>query len=108
MDIKELIDTTGIKSKEIRFLKPPGYPYIIFNDEQSVRGSDNKKSIVIDHVTSIELYTKEINQDDSSVKIENLILDELETNYKRTREWIEEESHYLTIYDLEFTEKKRR
>lgn len=109
MDLKDIItDETNIKSKEIRFLTPPGYPYIVFNDEQHCYGSDNKKSLIIKHTVSLELYTKTINQDESSDKVENLILNILGTDYRRRRDWIDSEEHYLTVYDFEFSDKKRR
>lgn len=109
MDIKEIITKeTGIKSREIRFLTPPGYPYIVFNDENYCHGSDDNKVLIINHTVSLELYTKTINQDESSDKVEKLILDIFGTNYIRRREWIESEEHYLTVYDFEFLEKKRR
>lgn len=107
MDIKEWIETTGIKAKEIRFLKTPGYPYIIFYDEQLVRGSDNMNVILTEHTTSIELYTKTI-EDESFEKIENLIISDLHVGFRRRREWIDEESHFLTTYNFEFLEKVRR
>lgn len=108
MEIKDILEKTGIKSKEIRFLKQPLHPYIVFYDDKVYRGSDNKKSIVIDHSTTIELYTKEINQDDASIKLENVLMDELEVDFKVRREWIEEEAHFLTVYDFKFIENKRR
>ena len=109
MDIKEVIaNETGIKTREIRFLTPPGHPYIVFNDENYCYGSDNNKVLIINHTVSLELYTKIINQDESSDKVEKLILDTFCTDYRRCRELIESEEHYLTVYDFEFLEKKRR
>lgn len=108
MDIKDWIETTGIKAKEIRFLKQPEYPYIIFFDEQYIKGSDNMKSIIKEHTVTIELYTKTINQNESSDKIENLILNDLEVEFRRSREWIDTDSNFLTKYDFVFLEKVRR
>lgn len=108
MDIKSWLETTGINTKELRFLKAPNYPYIVFNDAITVRGTDNMLHILTEHVTSVELYTKSINQDDSSTKIEELILDDLNVEFTRQRVWVEEESHFLTIYNFTFLEKERR
>lgn len=108
MDIKSWIEKTGINAKELRFLKSPSYPYIVFVDDILVRGSDDMMKIITEHTTSIELYTKTINQDEASTKIEELILNDLGVDFTRRREWIEEESHFLTVYNFEFLEKKRR
>lgn len=108
MDIKSLIEKTGINAKELRFLKAPSYPYIVFTDDILVNGSDDMRKIIIEHTTAIELYTKSINQDEASTKIEEFILNDLNVGFSRRREWIDEESHFLTTYSFTFLEKKGR
>lgn len=108
MDLKELLSGIGINAKELRFLKSPTYPYVVFTDDISVDGSDNMKRIIIEHTASIELYTTSINQDEASTKIEELILNNLNVSFSRRREWIDEESHFLTTYSFTFLEKKGR
>lgn len=106
MDIKEWLETTGYKVKEIRFLKAPPYPYIIFTDEQLKRGPYGN-SVIIEHDLSIKLYTETIKQDNSNKKVEKLIED-LGFEYIKSTEWIEGEAHFQTTYDFIFIEKKKK
>ncbi|MEH6942953.1 hypothetical protein [Bacillus sp. JJ722] len=104
MEIKEWLESTGYKVKEVRFLTPPPYPYIIFFDNTETRGAD-EVNLVIDHEIFIELYSESIDKVAES-KIEAL-LEKKAYEYTKSRDWIGSESHFQTIYEFEFIEKRR-
>lgn len=102
LDIKVWLETTAMKVAEERFLKPPPLPYIIFNQEVKVSGTDNKNCIS-DSTTSIELYSDRINKE-AEKKIEDL-LNEKAIEYKKNRTWIDSEKFFQTVYYFNLIEK---
>lgn len=104
MDVKTWLETTGYKVKEVRFLKPPAYPYIIFFDNTDTRGADDQ-NFITDHDVIVELYSESIDKE-AETKIEALF-DQKAFEYRKSREWIESEAHFQTLYEFEFTEKRR-
>ena len=103
LDLKEELETTGIKFKPLYWVKAPAYPYGIFDDVVLYRGDDEKLRIV-EHDTTLELYAEKIDYE-SEKKIEDWI-DSKDFEFKKTRIWIDSEKHYSTIYEFSFTEKK--
>lgn len=103
LDIKDWLSKTGYKAAEIRFLKPPQLPYIIFTEEQDIGGADDLNNIINRKIT-VELYSEGIDSE-AEMKIENLINDE-SFNFKKNRTWIESEKFFQTMYDFEFVEKR--
>lgn len=103
LDIKEWLSKTDYKTAEVRFLKPPPLPYIIFIEEQDIGGADGLNNIISRKIT-LELYSEVIDSEAES-KIENLINDQL-FNFKKSRTWIESEKFFQTMYDFEFVEKR--
>ena len=68
MDIKTWFENgTGMKIKELRYLKMPPLPYNIFIDDTVYRGADLKNNI-IEHNVVFEHYSETINEDNERVK----------------------------------------
>ena len=107
MDIKEWFETgTGMKIKELRYLKMPPLPYNIFIDEEVFRGADLKNNI-IEHNITIEHYSESI--DESNEKIIENFLDNEEKTYSKSREWLQDEGLFVTLYEINtFLEKVRK
>lgn len=101
-DIKAWLETTGMKVAEGSFKKPPALPYIIFIDEDSSGGADEKNCISNRNI-SVELYSEEVDPV-AEQKIKDL-LDEKAISYKRSCTWIDSERFYQTVYDFNFVEK---
>lgn len=101
-NVKEWLESIGMKVAEDCFLKPPPLPYIVFTEETKVRGADTKNCIV-DRSISIELYSDRINHE-AEQKIEEL-LNEKSIEYKKNRTWIDSEKFFQTVCDFDFTEK---
>ena len=107
MELKELLDKTGFKVKENRFLNSPSLPYIVFFDDQMHRGADEGPTKLVDHNVTVQLYVKSIEDKQDLLKVET-VLDSMNVDYERTIEWMDEESHFKCEYTFECTEKKKR
>lgn len=107
MDIKEWFETgTGMKIKELRYLKMPPLPYNIFIDDEVYRGADLKNNI-IEHNIVFEHYSETI--DESNEKIIENFLDNENIHFTKNREWLQEEQLFVTVYELDtFLEKVRK
>lgn len=101
-DIKAWMETTGYRVAEECFLKPPALPYIIFRENISITGADDKNGIENREI-SIELYTDKINKT-AEKSVEDL-LNEKSIQYKKNRIWVDSETFFETIYDFNLVEK---
>jgi hypothetical protein len=102
LDVKTWLETTGMKAAELRFLKPPSRPYIIFLDNKEVRGAATRNCIANRDIT-IELYSDKIDNE-AEQKIEDL-LNEKAIEYTKDRTWIDSEKLFQTLYDFNLIEK---
>ena len=107
MDIKKWFeDGTGMKIKELRYLKMPPLPYNIFIDDEVYRGAD-KRNNIIEHNITIEHYSESI--DEANEKIIENFLDNNEKSYSKSREWLSDEGLFVTLYEINtFLEKVRK
>ncbi len=106
MDIEEWFTSgTGLKIKELRYLNPPPFPYILFVDSKRSRGAD-KLNNIIEHNITIELYSKVINEE-LEEKISNFLKSE-ELEFDDSRDWLNNEKLYCTSYDFIILEKERK
>jgi len=101
-DVKNWLETTGMKVAEDCFIKPPALPYIVFSEDREAGGADNKNCIASRSIR-IEMYAEKINRI-SEEAIEKL-LDEKFIEYKKAREWIDTEKFFQTIYEFNILEK---
>lgn len=107
MELKELLEQTGLKVKENRFLNAPSLPYIVFYDEQLHKGADTGRAVIVDHNVTVELYVKSIEDKTNLIKVEDA-LDTLYVDYERVIEWVEVDSNFKVEYIFNFVEKKKR
>lgn len=107
MDIKNWFENgTKMKIKELRYLKMPPLPYNIYIDDEVYRGADLKNNI-IEHNIVIEHYDEVI--DETKEKIIEDFLDSETRHYTKSREWLQEEQLFVTVYELDtFLEKVRK
>ena len=103
VDLDKELNALSIPFKNLYWVKAPAYPYGIYDDVVLHRGSDDKLSIV-EHDTTIELYSGRIDED-SELLIEEW-LNNRKYEFKKTRIWIDSEKHYSAIYEFSFIEKK--
>ena len=62
LDIKNFLERTGMKVAENCFLKPSALPYIVFLDNTSISGADDKNCL-LDRDIIVELYSEKINKE---------------------------------------------
>lgn len=101
--VKEILDITGLRYKESRFLSPPSGTYAVYNDYLSRRGGDNI-NLISQHDVTIELY--EHTPDPKAETTLETTLDVLGIEYeKQPRYWIQEEQIYQVVYDFTYYQK---
>ena len=107
MDIKKWFEEgTGLKIKELRYLKMPPLPYNIFIDDTVYRGADLKNNI-IEHNVAIEHYNDTIDLEGEEI-IETFLNNE-NKRFDKSREWLQEEKLFVTVYEIDtFLEKVRK
>ena len=93
MNVKKWFeDGTGLKIKELRYVKTPPLPYNIFIDDMTYRGADRLNNI-IEHNITLEHYH-------NAVK---------ESKEKIIEDFLNKEEIWVTIYELEpYLEKIRK
>jgi len=102
LEVKTWLEGTGLRVAEDRFRKPPPLPYIVFNENRSVRGSDSKNGIA-DRDITVELYAAEIDPV-AEAAVESL-LNARGLPHTRDRVWIDSEKFFMTTYAFGMTEK---
>ena len=107
MNVKKWFeDGTGLKIKELRYVKTPPLPYNIYIDDMTYRGADRLNNI-IEHNITFEHYHNGIKE--SKEKIIEDFLNKEEIQFDKSREWLDEEEIWVTIYELEpYLEKIRK
>ena len=102
LNIREILDSIGIPVAEESFYTAPPLPYLIFMEQQDVRGSDSKNKIVEQAIT-IELYTNKITPEIEQ-KIE-VLLNQIPVEFTRDRMWLSAEKMYETLYTFSLVGK---
>lgn len=103
LDLDKELNDLGIKFKNLYWVKAPSYPYGTYDDIVLIRGNDEKLTIV-EHDTSIELYTDRI--DEESEGLIEAWLNQKNFEFKKSRVWVDSEKHFQSIYEFSFIEKK--
>lgn len=105
MEIKALLEQTGIPTKETLFLKAPAYPYQVYFDTKTFGGADIA-NLLIEHEVRLELYTERVDAETES-KVEQLLNSNGIPFSTDSREYIKSEDHYQKFYYFTLTEKLR-
>lgn len=101
-DIKTWMEETNLRVADTCFKKPPQLPYIVFLENPSISGADDKDCISSREIT-VELYSGNIDYANEDI-LENLLY-EKSTNFKKNRTWVDSESFFQTTYDFTLYEK---
>lgn len=104
LDVKNLLEQTGLKVGEVAFLKPPALPYIIILEDKEELGSDKVNNIINRDIT-IELYSEKINKEKEE-SIEKLLKSK-SLKFKKERVYVDSEKIFETIYTFSIYEKER-
>lgn len=92
-------------------MAPPAETYAVYFDEVEADGSDpiphGGSPVILKHFVSIELYAPE--QDpNSEAALESALCTRGLLWTKSDRIWLREAQRYQTVYDLDYTEKRRK
>ncbi|WP_373205210.1 hypothetical protein [Clostridium tertium] len=104
LDVKKLLEQTGLKVGEVAFLKPQALPYIIILENKEELGADYLNNITNRDI-NIELYSEKINKE-KEVAIENLLKSK-SLKFKKERVYIDSQKIFETIYTFSIYEKER-
>lgn len=104
LDVKNLLEQTGLKVGEVAFLKPPALPYIIILEDKEELGADKLNNIINRNLTA-ELYSEKINKEKEE-EIEKLLKSKL-IKFKKERVYVDSEKIFETIYTFSIYEKER-
>lgn len=103
INVKEMLEQSGLKVAENCFLKPPTPPYIVFLEDSNYSGGD-KKICIFERAITVELYSLKINREKES-DIEKILTENF-IEFRKNRTWIESEKFFQTVYDFNLYEKK--
>lgn len=102
----EILAAAGIQSRGSRFIKPPAGTYAVWFDHIDTEGPDNMAPGIFHHSVRIELY--EPKKDDAAEAALEAALSARGLHWtKGERIWIQSEQMYQTIYEFDYTEKRR-
>lgn len=104
--IPEMLAAAGIKERGSRFIKPPDGTYAVWFDDIDTDGPDGMPPQIFKHSVTIELYEPK-----KDAAAEAALEAEMGTRglhwTKQDRLWIQSEQMYQTIYEFDYTEKRR-
>ena len=99
---KWFLNGTGLKIKYLRYLKMPPFPYLLYTDDKNIQQAGLYN--LVEHNLIIEFYSEKIDEINEE-KIEMFLKSE-DMNYKKIRDWLQEEEIFVTTYEIEpFLEK---
>jgi hypothetical protein len=108
---KEILVAAGVLHRQGRFLKPPEGTYAVYFDDIDSDGADSVPSVTglpgVYHRTGrIELY--EPKPDDETEAALEAELNARSISWsKEDRFWLQDVQRYQTLYELNYTEKRR-
>ena len=103
INVKEMLEETGLKVAEDCFLRAPALPYIVFLEKSNCNGADHKVFILERDIT-VELYSSRINREKENELEEIFIKNYID--FRKNRIWIDSEKVFQTVYDFSLYEKK--
>jgi len=103
IDVKVMLEETGLKVAENCFLRALALPYIVFLQDSKNSGADNKICLIERNIT-VELYSSKVNREKENEIEEILIKNSIE--FSKNRTWIDSEKVFQTVYDFNLYEKK--
>lgn len=107
LDLKTELNAQGIPFEPIGWIKAPVYPYGIFTDEMTIRGSDLPSACaVITHNVSIELYHKDYDQLLFSLNAIRGWARARALDLRVRFQYITDEEHYCVTLTTTITEKE--
>lgn len=105
MDFKKwLEDGTKLKVAENAFRKAPDLPFLIFDDNKTVRGADSRLCIT-EHEVNIFLCQQTIEKD--MINKINDMLEELSVAYDVNTSYDSKDDFYTTEFSFQFIEKEK-
>ena len=108
LDLKTELNASGIPFEPLGWVKAPAYPYGIFTDEMTIRGSDLPSMCsVITHNVSIELYHNNYDQLLQALTSINQWARSRALDARVRCQYISDEDHYCATLTTTITEKER-
>lgn len=104
--VGEILAAAGIQERGSRFTKPPAGTYAVWFDDIDTDGPDGMPPQIFTHSVTIELY--EPKKDAAAEAALETAMGTRGLHWtKQDRLWIQSEQMYQTIYEFDYTEKRR-
>lgn len=104
--VSKILTAAGIKHRQSRFTKPPAGTYAVWFDSITTDGPDGMPPQIFRHNVTVELYSAKPD-DAAEAAVEAAIGNQGLHWEKQDRYWIHSENMYQTIYEFQYTEKRR-
>lgn len=104
--VKEILTAAGIKERGSRFVKPPAETYAVWMDDITADGPDCMPPCIFHHNVTVELYALRPDPTAEAALEAEMTARGLHWT-KQSRFWIQSEGMYQTIYEFNYTEKRR-
>lgn len=104
--IQELLAAAGIEERGSRFTKPPAGTYAVWFDDIDTDGPDDMAPCIFKHDCAIELYEPKKDPAAEAALEREMAAAGLKWT-KQAALWIRSEQMYQTIYEFNYTEKRR-
>lgn len=102
----EILKAAGIKERRSRFVKPPAGTYATWTDDINTDGPDGMPPTIFHHSPTVELYAPKPDPAAEAALEVQLSARGLHWT-KQDRYWIQSEGLYQTVYEFNYTEKRR-
>ncbi len=104
--VKEILTAAGIQERGSRFVKPPAGTYAVWFDNIDTDGPDGRPPQIFAHSVRVELYAPKKDPAAEAALEAEMGARGLHWT-KQDRLWIQSEQMYQTIYEFDYTEKRR-
>lgn len=106
--IKTILQAASIPAWPVQCSNPPEETYALYFDDVEVDGSDGLEVLLLRHAAMVELYAPTL---DDALAAETTFESQLLAHglrwTKQATYWLKDVQRYQTIYEFDFTEKRR-
>lgn len=104
--VNEILTAAALPGRCSRFVSPPAERYVTWSDDIETDGPDGMPPCIFRHSVTLELYTTKPDPAAEAALEDAMTARGLYWS-KQERYWIASEQMYQTLYEFNYTEKRR-
>lgn len=104
--VAEILTAAAIPGRLSRFVSPPAGSYVVWSDDIETDGPDGMPPTIFHHAVTLELYASKPDPVAETALEDAMTARGLHWS-KQERYWIASEQMYQTLYEFNYTEKRR-